>query len=308
MRTAFKDRGCLLPHLLQRAPNPVKMDLPVKLFQSIVLLGLASALAARVCSAQEFLSRYAAIRGHNAAMSAVQPSWMGPLIQSDARLSQAVRVSVSKSTWPNAQTINYGNNHGVSLLAGTHLQIDLDPPSFFRNHSATLPDGFGNAGTQVKWRILSGNAAHGNFAVSALLYHAFAPRVYQNQFLTSFYVPAVVVGKGMGRFAMLSEIGGLLPTGKIAQQGRGIEWNLTAQVHPTAKFWFDVENNALFNYAGPFDGKTQNFVTPAAFYMVKRKEWGPMHPALVFDGGMQIATSGFYFYNHNLVTEMRMLF
>lgn len=293
---------------LQKAALPVTIDLPVKFFQLIFVLGLATALAASVCSAQELSARYAELRGHNAAMSAVQPSWMGPLIQSDARLAQAVRVSVSDAHFPGAQTINYGNNHGISLLAGTHLQFDLNPPSFFRNHSAAQHDGFGNAGTQVKWRIVSGNAEHGNFAVTALVYHAFAPRVYQNQMLTSFYVPAVVVGKGMGRFAMLSEIGGLLPTGKIAQQGRGIEWNLTAQVHPTAKFWFDVEDNALFNYAGPFDGKTQNFVTPAAFYMVKRKEWGPMHPAVVFDGGMQIATSGFYFYNHNLITEMRMLF
>ncbi len=284
------------------------MGLPVKFFQFIYWVVLATPLAVNVCSAQEFSSRYQMFREHNAEMAKVQPSWMGPLIQSDARLSQAVRVSVSKSTWPNAQTISYGDNHGISLLAGTHLQFDMDPPAFFRNHSSTLHDGFGNAGTQVKWRIASGNAEHGNFAVTALLYHAFAPRVEQNQMLTAFYVPALVVGKGFGRFAALSEIGGLLPTGKIAQQGRGIEWNLTAQLHPTAKFWFDVENNALFNYAGPFDDKTQNLLTPAAFYMVKRKDWGPAHSAVIFDAGMQMATSGFYFYNHNLITEMRVLF
>ena len=284
------------------------MDLPVKFFQSIYWVGLATALALSVCPASGQESRYELFRSHNAEMAKVQPSWMGPLIQSDARLSQAVRVSVSKSTWPNADTLSYGNNHGISLLAGTRLQFDMDPPSFFRNHSSTLHDGFGNAGTQVKWRIVSGNAEHGNFAVSALLYHAFAPRVYQNQMLTSFYVPGVVAGKGFGRFAAITEIAGFLPTGKIAQQGRGIEWNTTAQVHAAPKLWFDVEENALFNFAGPFDGKTQNFVTPAAFYMVKRRDWGPAHSAVVFDAGMQIATSGFYFYNHNLVTEMRVLF
>ena len=234
------------------------MDLPVKFFQSIYWAGLATALALGVCPASGQESRYELFRGHNAEMAKVQPAWMGPLIQSDARLSQAVRVSISKSTWPNAETISYGNNHGISLLAGTRLQFDMDPPSFFRNHSSTLHDGFGNAGTQVKWRIASGNAEHGNFAVSALLYHAFAPRVYQNQMLTSFYVPAVVAGKGMGRLTILSELGGLLPTGKIAQQGRGIEWNLTAQVHPASRFWLDVENNVLFNFAGPFDGKGQS--------------------------------------------------
>ena len=52
----------------------------------------------------------------------------------------------------------------------------------------------------------------------------------------------------------------------------------------------------------------QNFVTPAAFYVVRPKEWTPTHPFLIFDAGMQIATSGFHTYNHNLIAEMRVLF
>jgi hypothetical protein len=42
--------------------------------------------------------------------------------------------------------------------------------------------------------------------------------------------------------------------------------------------------------------------------MVRRKEWGPQHAAAVFVCGEQIATSGFHVYNHNLVTEMRIMF
>jgi hypothetical protein len=87
-----------------------------------------------------------------------------------------------------------------------------------------------------------------------------------------------------------------------------VEWNLTAQAHPNAHLWFDIENNATFNRGGPFDGKTQNFITPAAFYMVRRRGWEPTHAAVVFDTGMQIATSGFHLYNHNLISEMRILF
>jgi hypothetical protein len=52
----------------------------------------------------------------------------------------------------------------------------------------------------------------------------------------------------------------------------------------------------------------QNFVTPAAFYVVREKAWKPNHPFFVIDGGMQIATSGFHTYNHNLITEARILF
>ena len=260
------------------------------------------------CTAGAPQSYYRSFREHNAAMADVQPSWMGPLIQSDVRLGQAIRFSVSDAAFPGEQTLNYGNNHGISLIAGQRFQFDLDPPSFFRNHSSAHKDGFGNAGTQLKWRIASGNAEHGNYAVSAIIYYAFAPRVYQNQMLTSFYAPAVAAGRGFGRFTVMSKFGGILPTGKIAQQGRGIEWDVTAQVHSAVRTWLDVEDNALFNYSGPFDSKTQNFLTPAAFYMIRRREWNPEHATVVMGGGMQIATSSFHFYNHNLVSELRVVF
>ncbi len=241
-------------------------------------------------------------------MTAVQPSWMGPLIQSDARLSQAVRISVSNEYAPGAQIISYGNNHGVSMIGGTRFQFDFDPPAYFRNHSAALKDGFGNAGAQVKYRIASGNAEHGNFALTAIVFHGFAPRAYENGSLSSYYCPKIASGFAFGRFNVQSTLGGFLPTGKIAMQGRAIEWNGTVQAHPNAHTWFDVEDNATFNVGGATDGKMQNFVTPAAFYLVRRKDWGPTHAAMVFDAGMQIATSQFHLYDHNLISEMRILF
>jgi hypothetical protein len=42
--------------------------------------------------------------------------------------------------------------------------------------------------------------------------------------------------------------------------------------------------------------------------MVRRKEWGPTHSVFVFDAGVQIATSSFHLYNHNLISEVRILF
>lgn len=241
-------------------------------------------------------------------MTDVQPSWMGPLIQSDARLSQAIRVSVSDASAPGEQILSYGNNHGFSVLAKRHFQFDVDPPSFFRNHSAAFPDGFGNAGMQVKYRIASGNAQHGNFALTAIDFHGFAPRANQNDMLSAFEVPKIAAGIARGRFDVQSTLGGILPWRRIAAQGRGIEWNLTGQVHPTVHTWLDIEENATFLFAGPFDGKTQNFVTPAGFYMIRRRQWDAMHPVFVLDTGMQIATSAFHFYNHNWISEVRMLF
>jgi len=280
----------------------------VNLLRNLASLALAAASVAGACAAQAQQSYYAQFRTHNAEMAAVQPMWMAPLIQPDARLSQAARFSVANQRAAGEHIFIYGNDHGVSTIIGNRVQWDLDPPSFFRNHSSTFKDGFGNAGTQLKYRIASGNAEHGNFAITAITSYGFAPRAYQNFMLTSYFDPKIAAGIARGRFNVQSTFGGLLPTGKIAQQGRLIEWNGTAQVHPTAHLWFDVEDNAAWVKGSIYDGQMQNFMTPAAFYMIRRKNWESMHPVLVLDGGMQIATSHFSFYNHNLITEARILF
>ncbi len=266
------------------------------------------ALVCSGCAAWTQQSYYQQVRLHNASMAEVQPTWMTPLMQSDARIGQALRISVSNSTFGGNHVLNYGNGRGASLLLSRRIQVDLNPPAFFRNHASGAPDGFGNASTQVKYRIVSGNAEHGNFAVSAVLYHAFAPRIEQNLLQTSFYAPYINAGKAFGRLAVVGNVGGFLPTGKIGQQGRAIEWNMTAQFHTSARTWVEVEDNSAFFHAGPFDGLTQNFVTPAAFVALRRKNWKPEHAYAVLAAGEQVATTSFHYYDHNLVTEMRVVF
>lgn len=270
-------------------------------------LGLALALSLCLCAvAQE--SAYERFRGHNAEMRELQPTWMGPLIQSDARIGQGLKLSFSNSNFPPVQPLIVGNNKGFSVIAARRFQLDFDPPSYFKNRSAKYPDGFGNAGTQVKYRIVSGNAGHGNFAVTAILFHGFGARASQNQMQSAYYIPSIAAGKAFGRFATLTTVGGVLPTAKIGAQGRVVEWNLTEQFHVTRNAYFDIENNANFFRGGSDDGLMQNFMTPAAFYALRRKDWRPEHASLVLDCGMQIATSTFHVLNHNLVTEMRVVF
>jgi len=270
---------------------------------------IAAALCAvSACTAPAQQSFYQRFRSDNASMTAVQPSWLGPLIQSDARLGQALRFSVSNSECPGAHTISYGNGHGAGIIVDRRFQLDFDPPAFFRNHSAASPDGFGNAATQLKWRIASGNADHGNYIFTAMLWRGFAPGARQNGADSSLWKPTLAVGKAVSHVAVISNLGGLLPTANIAEQGRVITWDTTAQIHPATHFYFDLEDNAGFNRGGPFDGQTQNFLTPAAYFLVRRKNWDPAHLTIVFDGGMQLAATRFHPYNHNLVTEMRIFF
>ena len=277
--------------------------------RTISSLALAAAFMASAAAASAQQSFYERFRAHNAHMTDVQPTWMGPMIQLDSRLTQSARISFSNSYTPaRTHTVNYGNYHTVGLIFGDRVQLNLIAPPYIQNNYAPLRDGFGDTQVEAKYRIASGNAQHGNYAVTAKLTYNAPTASHQNGAATTVLVPTLAAGRAWGRFDVQTALGGVLPTGKIALQGRAVEWNTTAQVLAGEHLWLDVEDNALFNRGGPFDGKTQNFLTPAAFYTLRRKEWKPTHAVVVLGLGMQIATSRFYFYNHNLIPEVRILF
>jgi hypothetical protein len=294
----------------------------VNRLESIFRLPLAAAFLACVwgtcvwgtcvwgaCAAVAQQSVYEQLRGKNTAMTAVQPTWMSPLIEPDVRVTQSLRLSFSNSyTAAGTQTVNYGNFHGLGVLAGDRVQINLIAPAYIQNNSATAKDGFGDPMGEVKFRIASGNAEHGNYALTAMVAETLPTGSYANGAATAVYYPNLAAGKMWGRFDVQTTLGGMMPTGKIAAQGRQIDWNTTAQVLVGRRLWLDLENNAIYNYGGPFDSRTENFLTPAAFYVVRRRTWQPTHCILILDAGMQIATSHFHTCNHNLIPEARIVF
>jgi hypothetical protein len=243
-------------------------------------------------------------------MTRVQPSFVTTLVEVDPRLIQYVRLSLSHQYSPaGSTTINYGNGRGAGFIVGDRFQIDYVPPPYLQHQQPGVKDGFGDSSMLVKYRIISGNSQHGNFIVTAVLNHTFATGSYNNGAATDSFGPTVAAAIGIRkRFALESTIGGTMPTGKIATQGRSIAWNAQIQAHATPHFWLASENNATFYRGGSHDGMLQNFATPEAFYILRRKEWKPAHPFWVFDGGMQIATSRFHNCNHNLTGEVRLLF
>lgn len=263
-------------------------------------------LSAATASAQQSLTeRFGA---HNNAMTALQPALITPLVAADPRLIQYARFSTSHEyTAAGTETVSYGNARGGGVIAGNRFEFDFVQPAYIQ-HNSTAVDGFGDTSTLVKYRIASGNAQHGNFDVAAMLNHCFATGSHKNGAATDSFGPTLAGGYAFRRFDVISALGGTMPTGKIATQGRSIAWNSLVQAHASKHVWFEVENNSTFYFAGSHDGKMQNFITPAAFYVVRRKEWKPTHPFLIFDGGMQMATSSFHTYNHNLISEVRVLF
>ena len=254
---------------------------------------------------QSFGKRFSA---HNSAMTALQPAFITPLVAPDPRLIQYAKLSFSNEyTSTGTQTVNYGNSRGLGIIGGNRFEFDYIPPPYVQHNSSAI-DGFGDTAAVVKYRIASGNAEHGDFEISAILNRCFATGGHKNGAATDTYGPALAAGFTHKKVDVISSLGGTMPTGKIATQGRTITWNALTQAHANPHVWLEIENNATFNFAGSHDGKVQNFVTPAAFYVVRSKEWKPTHPFLIFDCGMQIATSSFHTYNHNLISEIRVLF
>lgn len=259
-----------------------------------------------VLSAQQsFIERFSA---HNRKMSAKQPALITPLVGPDPRIVQYAKFSVAHQyTSTGTETVNYGNGRGSGIIVGDRFEFDFMAPPYIQHNSAA-EDGFGDTAVLAKYRVASGNAESGNYDLALILSHCFATGSHKNGASTDSFGPTLAAGYAFHRFGVISSLGGTLPTGKIATQGRSIAWNTEAQAHLKPHVWFEVENNATFFSGGPRDGKMQNFITPAAFYIIRGKNWKPTHPTYIIDGGMQIATSGFHTYNHNLITELRMLF
>jgi hypothetical protein len=270
---------------------------------------LAAAFAAGACTASAQQTFYERFRGHNADMTALQPAMVTPLVEADPRLIQYARFAFSNQyTAARTQTVNYGNGRGAGIIVGNRFEFDYMPPSYIQHNLATAKDGMGDTSLVGKVRIASGNAQHGNFDVAVILIHSFATGTYKNGAATDVFTPTLAACRSFGRFNLQSALGGTMPTGKIAAQGRSIAWNALTQVHTSTHVWLELSNNATFYFSGSHDGKMQNFVTPAAFYVIRRKEWKPTHPVILFAEGMQIATSSFHICNHNLISEMRILF
>jgi len=274
------------------------------IFITLIVLVLFGGTS-RINAQQSFSERFT---GHNRAMASRQPVFITPLVGTDPRLVQYTKFSVSHEyTSAGAETVNYGNGRGTGIIAGSRFEFDFIQPPYIQHNSAA-DNGFGDTAVLAKYRVASGNAEAGNYAVALVLSHCFATGTHRNGAATDSFGPTVAAGYAFHHFDVISSLSGTLPTEKIAAQGRSIAWNTESQVHLKPHLWFEVENNASFFAGGSHDGKMQNFVTPAAFYIIRGKNWKPTHPTYIVDGGMQIATSAFHTYNHNLIAEVRMLF
>ena len=218
-------------------------------FISIFIVTAALVSGEHSSSAQQsFGKRFSA---QNSAMTALQPAFITPLVAPDPRLIQYAKLSFSNEyTSTGTQTVNYGNSRGLGIIGGNRFEFDYIPPPYVQHNSSAI-DGFGDTAAVVKYRIASGNAEHGDFEISAILNRCFATGGHKNGAATDTYGPALAAGFTHKKVDVISSLGGTMPTGKIATQGRTITWNALTQAHANPHVWLEIENNATFLFRRP---------------------------------------------------------
>jgi hypothetical protein len=194
----------------------------VRIVSFLALPAVFMICACIAAAQQSFSERFQA---HNNSMTALQPAFVTPLVEADARLLQYARASVSHEyTAARTETVNYGNGRGMGLIFGKSFEFDYAQPVYIQHNSSAV-DGFGDTTVLAKYRIASGNAQHGNFDVAAILSHTFATGSYKNGAVTDCFNPTLASGNAFRHFDVMTSLGGAMPTGKIAAQGRSIAWN-----------------------------------------------------------------------------------
>ena len=250
---------------------------------------------------------------HTNATQSKQPAWAVPLVTTYTGLFQVIRFDLLRQVLPaRIDTWNYDNSKGVNfIIPNSNVEVDINLPPYLQ-HNTTAVNGWGDFSFLAKYRITSRNAEHGTYTVSVWALTTVPSGQAKNGSTNASVQPNIGAGKGFGKFDVQTSLGATLPTGTpaITTAGRPILWNTAAQLKVAKIFWPEVESNATFYKGGTNDGKIQEFVTPGI--LIGRCALHPdnprSRPGLGFGAGMQIATSQYHSYNHELIVTARWIY
>ena len=274
----------------------------------LTLFFLLAATTASSLGEDNFFAKWEA---RASATQAQQPSWPPPLISPYPMLIQVFRADFTRQITPtHTSTWNYGASRGLNLVPGLKSELDVYYAPYIQHNTPKVKDGFGDVGFLYKYRIISRNEKAGNFMLSAQLTATLPTGSHTNGSPDSAVSPTLLSGKGFGKLDVISCLGGTLPTEETNKLGRSIAWNTTAQYHISKYFWPQLESNATYFFGGKNGGKKQNFLTPGVVFSKFKLRPGDEKSRLgvAFGAGMQIATSQFHTYNHELAITSRFIF
>jgi hypothetical protein len=267
-----------------------------------------AALSTLPCASQENL--FSAWENRVRSTSAMQPGWATPVITTSSGIVQLVRPELTQSYTPTHYvTVNYGNSKGFDFIPYYKTQVDVYLPPYIVHNNPNVRDGAGDFSMAAKYRLFAANEKHGNYSTALQLLWTLPTGSYKNGAKHASLTPTFVGGKGFGIFDVQSSMGSQLPVEGADVTGRTISSNTAAQCKLAKIYWPEIEVNSTFYLGGPNDGKNQTFITPGLMInKIKLSHEANNRLALIFGAGMQIATSHFHTYNHNLVLTSRIAF
>ena len=240
------------------------------------------------------------------AIQAEQPRWITPLFTTTPRLEQEFRYdNLWRWTPKGIETTVYTNGKGLELIPLSPVEIIVGVPSYTVHRNPKAPDGWGDWPLLVKYRLLSGNATHGDYIVTAFLGATLPTGGAANGEGHTIVTPTIAAGKGWGDFDVQTTVGVNIPTGNTAEIGHAVLYNATAQYHVSRFAWPEIEVNGTAWRDGSKVGDNQVFVTPGVVF-----GRFPIHNRLGFTigAGVQIAATKFRQYDHDYTLSVRMPF
>lgn len=232
-----------------------------------------------------------------------QPDWVTPLITASANLEEAVIYDTSRRLpTSGSPLLTAGGPRGIQFVPFGKLQITYGANPYLFHNNPKLDDGFGDTSFAFKYRLLSGNEHHGDYAVSAQMGSSLPTGSYQNGLPSATLTPNLLAEKAWRVFAIQSSLGASLPVDDTRLIGRQLISNTSFQAQFAHILWPELEVNANAYSGGLNDGKKQVFLTPGL--LIGRFKL-TNSSGLAFGIGMQIAASRYHAYNHSLLFSVR---
>jgi Putative MetA-pathway of phenol degradation len=233
-----------------------------------------------------------------------QPHWVTPLITASANLEEAPIYDTARRITPHrTPVVIAGGPRGVQFVPIGKLQVTFGATPYTDHYDSAVHDGFGDTSFAFKYRMLSGNEEHGDYAVSVQLGASIPTGTYQNGQRAGTLTPNLLAEKAWGPFAIQTTFGVTLPTSDTRQIGRTFISNTAFQGHFARIFWPELETNFTNAHSGPANGNKQLFLTPGLlvghFHLTRSM-------GITFGVGMQIAVTQYHTYNHSLLFSIRL--
>jgi hypothetical protein len=162
-----------------------------------------------------------------------QPAWISPLVTVNPCLLQQFRYDqLWQSQRHGVASDNFGDSKGIELIPSENIEVILGIPAWIAHTGALRPpirtstpptNGWADETFLIKCRLLSGNAEHGNYIVTAFMGFSAPTGDNGNSSGHAIFTPTVAFGKGFGDLDLQSTLGSAdagrtrLPRGKIGE-------------------------------------------------------------------------------------------